>query len=415
MAHYLVPYTISRSLVIVNLFNSISHHCGCLTLLSSCPTSDSHSFIQEIMARLCKFLAFSTTLMSVLSSSRVDTHIHALSPQYIEAVNAAGGDPSGYPTPEWTLDATIESMNQINTDIGKQNKAHAKVVRLYAKLTPGILSLSTPGVPVVGTGKSARDLARSINEFFANSTTEPTHNNRLGFFGTLPDWTDVNGTIAELDYLFQEQKLCNGVTAYTSYGGKLLGHQHFAPIWNKLQEYKALVFLHPGTLAITPEFIATALPQPIVDYPLATTRTAVDLVMTQTLRQCPDVDVILSHAGGTLPFVAERALGSLVIPEIETAIGYNAVQARRDFGRFYYDTALSTSPAQLRSLLDFADPSHIIFGSDFPYAPAAAINTMVIRYSAFVAKDDRGWMVSPERLRENSLALLKKHALSKTF
>jgi len=36
--------------------------------------------------------------------------------------------------------------------------------------------------------------------------------------------------------------------------------------------------------------------------------------------------------------------------------------------RFYFDTALSSTPVGLPSLLAFADPTHITFGSDFPYA-----------------------------------------------
>lgn len=271
-------------------------------------------------------------------------------------------------------------------------------------------------MPIAGTGETARALARSINDFLGNSTTNATtSSSRLGFFGALPDWRDVNGTLDELDYLFQEQRLANGITAYTSYGDKLPGDPLFAPIWERIQRYKALVFLHPGVLDVKPWFIASSLPQPIVDYPLATTRAAVDLVMTQTMRRSPDVDIILSHAGGVTPFIAERAIGSLVLPEIADAVGYNPVQARRDFGRFYYDTALSTSAAQLHGLLDFTDPSHILFGSDFPYAPPVAINSLLLGYSGFVATDERGGMVSPERLRENSLKLLGKHAMEKTF
>ena len=157
------------------------------------------------------------------------------------------------------------------------------------------------------------------------------------------------------------------------------------------------------------------MPQPIVDYPLATTRTAVDLVMTQTLRRCPDVNIILSHAGGALPFVASRAIGSLGLPEISGAVGYDMVGAKRDFGRFYYDIALSTSAAQLHGLLDFADPSHILFGSDFPYVPPVAIYSLLAQYAAFVATDERGELVSPERLRENSVRLLNRHNMGKAF
>jgi predicted TIM-barrel fold metal-dependent hydrolase len=42
-----------------------------------------------------------------------------------------------------------------------------------------------------------------------------------------------------------------------------------------------------------------------------------------------------------------------------------------DMKRFYFDTALSSTPVALPSLLAFADPTHITFGSDFPYVPAS--------------------------------------------
>ena len=37
--------------------------------------------------------------------------------------------------------------------------------------------------------------------------------------------------------------------------------------------------------------------------------------------------------------------------------------------RLYYDTALSATPYALRSLQELVDPSHILFGSDYPFAP----------------------------------------------
>lgn len=43
-----------------------------------------------------------------------------------------------------------------------------------------------------------------------------------------------------------------------------------------------------------------------------------------------------------------------------------------DFRGYYFDTALSSSPAALPTLLAFARPGHILFGSDWPFAPAAA-------------------------------------------
>jgi hypothetical protein len=43
-----------------------------------------------------------------------------------------------------------------------------------------------------------------------------------------------------------------------------------------------------------------------------------------------------------------------------------------DFTCFYFDTALSSSAAALPSLLAFAKPGHVTFGSDWPFAPVAA-------------------------------------------
>jgi hypothetical protein len=54
-----------------------------------------------------------------MSAQRIDTHIHALPPVYIKALEAGGGDPSGYPTPDWTLDAAISSMDALQTSVGE--------------------------------------------------------------------------------------------------------------------------------------------------------------------------------------------------------------------------------------------------------------------------------------------------------
>lgn len=281
----------------------------------------------------------------------------------------------------------------------------------------GILSVTTPGVPIAGTGDKARALARSINEYFGNVTIDPALSaDRLGFFGALPDFRDVDGTLAEIDYLYGEQKLSHGVMVASSYGDKGLGDATFKPIWERLNSYKALVFLHPTTLpGVEPTFLAGGLPQPIVDFPLATTRAAVDFVFSGRFGECPDVDVILSHAGGTLPYIGSRVQGSLAIPDVGNTVPIDAAQATRDFARFYYDIALSTSPAQLDGLLHFTDPSKIVFGSDFPYVGQTAIDALVLQYAGFVASSPRGKKIAPEVLRRNALDLLRRHEQGKKF
>src|SRR6185437_3425706 len=51
--------------------------------------------------------------------------------------------------------------------------------------------------------------------------------------------------------------------------------------------------------------------------------------------------------------------------------------------QFYYDIALSASPAALPSLLEVADPDHITYGSDFPFAPVPAVGFMTKTYEKY--------------------------------
>lgn len=332
-------------------------------------------------------------------AAHIDVHFHALPPAYKAAVAAHGGDPSGFPEPEWSPEAAVKAMEALGSSLG-------------------IISITAPGVPITGAGEEGRKLSRELNIYLGDlsSHTEGPFSGKFAFFGALPDFNDVEGTIAEIDFLFTEQKLAVGVGIYTNYRGKLPGHPDFKPIWAKLQEHKALVHLHPTDSELKPGFIAGFLPQPIVDFPQNTTRAAVDLVLTGTIRACPDVDIILSHAGGTLPFLGARALASLHIPPIAARAGVTLEQGMEDMARFYWDIALSTSPAQLDGLLHFVqDKSHILFGSDFPYAPMPLIMSGQNMYKQFVESSPRAEVLKPEALKGNALALLNKHTSGRIY
>lgn len=62
--------------------------------------------------------------------------------------------------------------------------------------------MSSPGAPIAGTGEAGRNLTRLLNENLAEYATQSQYAGRIGFFGVLADWQDVNGTMAELDFLY---------------------------------------------------------------------------------------------------------------------------------------------------------------------------------------------------------------------
>ncbi|MCT9079892.1 amidohydrolase [Streptomyces fulvoviolaceus] len=76
---------------------------------------------------------------------------------------------------------------------------------------------------------------------------------------------------------------------------------------------------------------------------------------------------VLSHAGGFVPYSSHR-----MAVAIAADTGRSPLDVLEDFRGFYFDTALSSSPAALPTLLAFARPGHVLFGSDWPFAPTAA-------------------------------------------
>jgi predicted TIM-barrel fold metal-dependent hydrolase len=266
---------------------------------------------------------------------------------YFQALEAAGGDPSGGPNPKWSVEQAKENMSQLGIETA-------------------IVSITAPGTMIYQDDKEkARSFARELNEYSADLVKN--NPKQFGYFASLPPLTDVEGTLAEIDYVHSTLKP-DGYTLFTSYGhdhAQYLGHPTFEPIWAKLNEIKAIVFIHPSEPPTT--VVDRYLLPPLIDYPQETTRTAADIVVTGTRAKFPDVKIILSHAGGTLPFIAHRISLAGLVPA--THCPRNQVEILEDFRSFYFDTALSASPPQLQALLQFADPSKILFGSDNPYVP----------------------------------------------
>jgi 6-methylsalicylate decarboxylase len=101
------------------------------------------------------------------------------------------------------------------------------------------------------------------------------------------------------------------------------------------------------------------------------------------------IKVVLSRGGGFLPYAAFRFIGASQFNPGTTPEGILA-----DMKRFYFDTALSSTPVALPSLLAFADPTHITFGSDFPYAPATASREFTAMLDAYGLDEKQRYAIS---------------------
>jgi predicted TIM-barrel fold metal-dependent hydrolase len=240
------------------------------------------------------------------------------------------------------------------------------------QIATAVLSLDAYGA-TNWPGEARRDMARRVNEFGAELVA--WRPDRFGSFATLP-LPDVDTALRELEYAFDTLG-ADGVVLLSNYAGRYLGDPVFDPLWAELDRREAVVFIHPAKPAIP---IIAGVPVPIVDHPFDTTRTAVHLVMNDVIRRCPQVKIILSHAGGFLPYHARRfaELASVVRTDVSPP-----ADLLESFRSFYFDTALSSGPALLRALQSFALPAHILYGSDFPYGPAAVGASFTAELDAF--------------------------------
>lgn len=245
-----------------------------------------------------------------------------------------------------------------------------------------ILSLTAPGCPLL-SGPAAIQLAREVNESAAAiRDAEPS---RFGFFAALPPvLEDMDATIREAIYAL-EVLHADGVTLYTRYGtgNTYLGDSALLPLWKALNDRHAVVFIHPTHLPSS-DLVNPHLPQPLIDYPHETTRTAVDMLMNRRVRDFPHCRIILSHAGGTLPYLVMRAAHALPDYGLSTQ---PAEEFLADAKTMYYDLAVSGNEYTVGLLLKFVGPEKILFGTDFPYAPLKTVATNTMQTDEFEMED----------------------------
>ncbi|MFD0919479.1 amidohydrolase family protein [Saccharopolyspora rosea] len=274
--------------------------------------------------------------------ARVDVHQHIVPPAWARALDDRGMDSGGWAIPAWSASEAIAMMDRQG-------------------IATGVLSVTSPGVHL-GDDADARTLARTVNEYGAEMVKDRP--DRFGSFASLP-LPDVDGALREAEYALDVLG-ADGVVLMSNAHGRYLGDPDFEPLWAELDARGAVVFVHP---AQPPMPLLPGTPAPLADYVFDTTRTALNLALTGVLSRHPNVKTILSHGGGFLPYAAYRFTGltsTVVDPDRD------ADDMLRDLKRFYFDTALSASPSALPALLAFAEPGHVLYGSDWPFAPRNA-------------------------------------------
>jgi predicted TIM-barrel fold metal-dependent hydrolase len=283
---------------------------------------------------------------------RIDVHYHVASPGWSRVMREKGL--LGGPWSKWNVERAIDDMDR-------------------DAVATSVASVTTPGV-WFESDEQARSLARECNEYMAEIATG--YPGRLGLFAAVP-MPDVDGSLREIEYALDVLK-ADGIGMFTSYRDRWLGDNAHTPILAELNRRSAILYVHPTA----PCSCAGCLPymrDSAIEYGTDTTRAIASMVFGGASTRYPNLRVIFSHGGGTMPYLIERFFQQKRAQELSpgnfpTQISTEELARLDPLGevqRFYYDVAQSTHVAPLSALVHVVPTSRILFGTDYPYRTAA--------------------------------------------
>jgi predicted TIM-barrel fold metal-dependent hydrolase len=276
----------------------------------------------------------------------VDVHHHILPPDYVRLVGrAAIGRPAPAGAPEWDVAASLRFLD-------------------HRGVRTAMVSISAPGI-WFGDIPLAQKLARSSNEFAAQMVAD--HPGRFGSLAALP-LPDVQSSLAELAHAADVLK-CDGIGLITNYGDTYLGDSSFDPVLAAIDRRRLPVYVHPDACGCDQDLLP-GVPLSMIEFPHSTTRAIVNMLSRGTFSRFPNIPFIFSHAGGTVPFLANR------IARQGRMLGQS--DWTDHLKRLYYDTASSANSAAFGPLLQLVSAQQVVLGTDFPFASAEAAGATVV-------------------------------------
>ncbi|ESZ91463.1 hypothetical protein SBOR_8148 [Sclerotinia borealis F-4128] len=285
-----------------------------------------------------RITGISPTTQSSRTMEKIDTHHHMIPPIYLDHIKQQPKAPGGLIFPSWSP--------QISLDFMTRN------------------GISTSILSFAHTALTDASLCQQINIYAHNLRLQyPT---KFGFFATIPAITESSlpDVLSSIKFCYEELNP-EGVTLLTSYDGRYLGHASFRPIWEELNRVNAVIFIHPiaNSSSPSPPIHASLIP-PIIDFTHETTRTACSLIYSNTLSSYPDLKIILSHAGGTLPYISTRVANLTYDASLSVKTPEHFM---REAKSFYTDMAASSYSGPLEYIEGWLGPGKTTYGSDFPF------------------------------------------------
>ncbi len=287
----------------------------------------------------------------------IDFHNHFYPPSYIEALRSDDGpvtvsqDADGNPVLHSPGDANIAVP-------GHRDIEYRQRVLDDEGVDVQVLTFTAPGVQLHPPERAAI-YARLVNDTLA--TIVRARGDRFTALGTLP-MQDLTSATDELDHVMDDLGF-PGVMLFSNVNGTALWDDCFTPLYERANERKAVVYIHP-TYPVGVEAMTQYWLMPLVGFTFDTTLAAAGLVFHGVPRRFPNIRWVLAHLGGAIPYLAERLdRGFHAFEECRKNIDRPPSEYLKEF---YYDT-VNFDRTALGMAIEFAGADHLLAGSDYPH------------------------------------------------
>lgn len=287
---------------------------------------------------------------------RIDVFAHGLPPRFREAVLGEVGD--GHDLVNWRalrrlFDVTerLELMDELGIDVQ-------------------IVTTPSPPLEVLFEREIACRLAEMANREMAQLVAQ--HPGRLRGVATVP-LADPEWAVQELRHAVTELGLL-GPLIYTHVNGRALDQPGLEPFWDEVEKLGVPVWLHPDKPRSSADYADEDDSRYglflVLGWPYETSVAMARLVLSGVIARHPNLDIIVHHGGGMIPFFHRRIemnyqTGQRRVPMPEDA----SVDVKRDLRRFYVDTVLQGATSALATSVDFFGPERVLFATDIPFGP----------------------------------------------
>ena len=223
-----------------------------------------------------------------------------------------------------------------------------------------IVTLTSPNV-YWGSPKQSLEAAKLINDDMA--AQQKRYPQRIRFMCSLP-WQHAKLAVTELKRAVDELGAV-GVMVLANIDGKSLTDKAFAPIWKAIDRRGLPVLVHPTAPPGTKEldvikYNLIASVGFMFDTSLAVSR----MIFDGFFDRHPNLKLIASHGGGTLPYIAGRLdICHANMPAARVGISAPPSTYLR---KIFYDSVVFTQEA-LELAVKVGGETNVLYGSDYPH------------------------------------------------